>query len=91
MVLQGAVSLQNLAVISGVPLALFIFLIIWQYAWKIVALWVAARKRQLVWFVILALPISTVGLLEILYIFLFSKIKMPSVKEAKQTKRKRRM
>jgi len=83
-------ALEDIAAQVGVPLGLFIFLIIWQYAWKVVALWFAARKNQLVWFVIIALPINTVGILEILYIFLFSKIKMPNVRDKSISKEKNR-
>ena len=44
----------------------------WTLPWKAVALWKAARAGAKVWFVALLL-INTVGLLEILYIFIFSK------------------
>jgi methionyl-tRNA synthetase len=45
---------------------------IWTLPWKGVALWKAASMRSKTWFVILFL-INTLGILEILYIFLFSK------------------
>jgi hypothetical protein len=46
---------------------------IWSLAWKGYALWVAARKESKIWFVVL-LVLNTVGLLEILYIFVLSKV-----------------
>lgn len=44
----------------------------WTIPWKIAALWKAARQGQGVWFVALLL-INTLAILEILYIFVFSK------------------
>lgn len=45
-----------------------ILVVLWTGIWKGIALWKAAGKRQLVWFV-LVLFFNTLGLLEILYIF----------------------
>jgi len=50
---------------------ILVLLIIWSLAWKAVALWKAARKNQVWWFVALML-INTMGLLEILYIYVFA-------------------
>ena len=47
---------------------------LWTIPWKGVALWKAARNGQKVWFVVM-LVLNTVAILEILYIFLFSKRK----------------
>ncbi|MDP2668515.1 MAG: DUF5652 family protein [bacterium] len=47
-------------------------LIVWTMYWKGRALWCAARKGDLYWFIAL-LVINTAGILEILYIFRFSK------------------
>ncbi len=47
-------------------------LALWTIPWKGVALWKSARQSEKTWFVALLL-INTVGLLEILYIFFFSK------------------
>lgn len=43
-------------------------LVIWGIFWKSWALWKAAGKRQLVWFIILMI-FNTLGILEIAYIF----------------------
>lgn len=45
---------------------------LWTLPWKGVALWTAARRGDQKWFIAL-LIINTLGLLEILYIFVFSK------------------
>lgn len=50
----------------------FILLIAWSLIWKGWALWISARKDSKLWFVAL-LILNTVGILEILYIFFFSK------------------
>ena len=50
---------------------LFALLVLWSLAWKAVALWKAARNHHIWWYVAL-LVINTLGLLEILYIFVFS-------------------
>ena len=52
----------------------FVALAIWTIAWKGTALWKAGRNNQPAWFVILLL-VNTVGILEIVYIFFFSKRK----------------
>ncbi|MDA8611397.1 DUF5652 family protein [Candidatus Pacebacteria bacterium] len=51
---------------------LFWILLIWTFVWKGVALWKAARNNSKPWFIAL-LVVNTMGLLEILYIFYFSK------------------
>ncbi|MFA6492524.1 MAG: DUF5652 family protein [Patescibacteria group bacterium] len=51
---------------------LFIFLMIWSLIWKGIALWKSARHNSKPWFVVL-LIVNTLGILEILYIFIFSK------------------
>jgi hypothetical protein len=49
-------------------------LVIWSLIWKGWALWRAARAGSKPWFVVL-LIVNTVGILEILYVFVFSKKK----------------
>lgn len=51
---------------------LAIILIIWSLIWKGIALWRASQRKEKLWFVLI-LIINTLGLLEILYIFVFSK------------------
>jgi len=45
---------------------------LWSIPWKGVALWKAAGNRQKKWFVVLFL-VNTLAILEIIYIFHFSK------------------
>ena len=40
----------------------------WDIVWRVIALWQAARRDHLVWYVAL-LVFSTVGILPIIYIF----------------------
>jgi len=47
---------------------------LWTLPWKGVALWKAARRREKSWFISL-LVLNTLAVLEILYIFVFSRKK----------------
>lgn len=49
-------------------------LLAWSIIWKGIALWNAARNRQLSWFIAL-LIVNTLGLLEIIYLAFFRKDK----------------
>ena len=51
---------------------IIVLMIAWSLPWKGVALWKSARLGQKGWFIAL-LVINTLGLLEICYIFVFSK------------------
>ncbi len=51
---------------------LIVLLSLWTIPWKGYALWMAARKSDKWWFIAL-LVINTMAILEILYIFWFSK------------------
>ncbi len=62
-------------------LAILVPVLIWSLAWKGVALWRAARNGQKAWFVVL-LVLNTIGLLEIIYIFFFSKLKPADMEAA---------
>jgi Family of unknown function (DUF5652) len=61
--------------------------IIWSIVWKGFALWRAAKNESRIWFVVL-LVINTLGILEILYLFVFSKKKTASVAAAPTEERK---
>lgn len=74
----------------GIPLGLLIIILIWSYVWKLLALWKSARKGSAIWFIILAL-INTVGILEILYIFVFSKMKCCEFKMKKKSSTKKKV
>ena len=48
---------------------------VWTLFWKGAALWHAARKNNHPWFFILLL-VNTLGILEIIYLFGFAKVKV---------------
>ncbi len=48
-----------------------ILIVLWTIPWKGIALWKSAQRGDKWWFIALLL-INTVGLLEILYIFVFA-------------------
>ncbi len=55
----------------GTDLAIFILMLLWVFFWKGRALWVAAKQNSVKWFMVLFV-VQTAGILEILYIFIFS-------------------
>ena len=56
----------------------FILLTIWAMAWKGVALWKAAKNNSMPWFIAI-LVLNTYGIVEIIYVFYFSKKKEKTV------------
>ncbi|MCL6500985.1 MAG: DUF5652 family protein [Candidatus Pacearchaeota archaeon] len=50
-----------------------LLLLAWTLPWKGIAMWKAARKGHKIWFIVFLL-VNTIAILEILYIFWFSKI-----------------
>lgn len=76
----------------GIPAGfvwIFVIIIIWSAIWKLLSLWTAARKKSWIWFIILAL-VNTVGILDILYIFVFSKMKCCGAEKSKTKIRRKR-
>lgn len=61
---------------------LILVMVIWIFPWKAWALWKSARNGQKCWFLALLL-LNTLAVLEIVYIFIFSKRKKPEVKSEK--------
>ena len=59
---------------AGLLMFGWFLLIAWSFFWKAWALWIAARQGKKVWFGAL-LIVNTMGILEILYVFVFSKMK----------------
>ncbi len=51
---------------------LFVVLVIWSFLWKGFALWHGAKLNEKYWFVAILL-LNTVGVLEIAYLFYFSR------------------
>ena len=62
----------GLGLVAGFGILGFLILMVWSLYWKGRALWHAARKGDKVWFVAL-LVVNTVGILEILYLYVFDK------------------
>lgn len=50
----------------------YLVILIWSLIWKGIALWKAARKEHIVWFVII-LTMNSMGLLEIAYIYYLNR------------------
>ncbi|MEK7461619.1 MAG: DUF5652 family protein [Patescibacteria group bacterium] len=65
-------SINILADWVGIHPVIIAIAIMWSLAWKGLALWRAAGLRQKYWFIAILL-INTLGLLEIIYIFLVSR------------------
>jgi len=63
----------NLSAYLGIPAWLIAIILVWILAWKGIALWKSARNNHLIWFIVLLL-VNTIGILEILYIFIFSRL-----------------
>jgi hypothetical protein len=73
--------------ISPLIVTFVIFIVfIWTLTWKGLALWKSAKKNQPIWFIIL-LIINTIGILEILYIYVFSEINLDKKIETKENKK----
>jgi methionyl-tRNA synthetase len=49
-------------------------LVVWTIIWKGMALWKSAQRKEKVWFIVL-LVVNTLGILEILYLYVFSREK----------------
>ncbi len=62
-------------ILDKIPLWGWIFIAAWALPWKGVALWRAARNGHKRWYVVLVV-VNTLALLEIAYIFFFSKRKI---------------
>lgn len=56
----------------GLAGSFFILVLAWTLVWKGMALWKAAHEDSKPWFVALLL-VNTMGILEILYLYVFSK------------------
>ena len=77
--------------LSTIPSVWLYVIVVWSLVWKGLALWKSSRRNQKVWFVVM-LVLNTVGILEILYIFVFSKMgprsRGPQIVKTKRSTRK---
>jgi methionyl-tRNA synthetase len=71
----GPQGFINMPFLSAPIIGLVTLLALWTLVWKGLALWHAARRGEYWWFVALLL-INTVGILEIIYLFVFAKLKL---------------
>lgn len=67
--------------LTNLPPGWMIFVFIWSLFWKGTALWRSSTENQRNWFIAI-LVLNTIGILEIAYLFYFSKRKL-TVKELK--------
>ncbi len=65
-------AFAGVAVLVGV--IVFLAVLAWSLYWKGRALWIAARRKELAWFILILL-INTLGVLEIVYIYFIAKDK----------------
>jgi hypothetical protein len=84
---MGCEILKQIALNMGISLWILAVVVVWSIAWKLIALWKAARKKSLVWFIILAF-VNTIGILEILYVYIFSEMNLKKKPVEKKVKRK---
>jgi hypothetical protein len=72
----------------GISIWLLVVILLWSIVWKLLALWKSARKGHSVWFIVLAV-INTVGILEILYIYVLSELDYKKKQDNKAKKKRR--
>ena len=63
---------DTLPLSNSAALLVFIGLVLWTALWKGLALWRAARRSEKAWFIVFIF-VHTLGFLEILYLYAFSK------------------
>lgn len=78
--------ISAISTLIGIPVWLLVIIFVWSIIWKAIALWKSARNNHLVWFIVL-LFFNTIGILEILYIYVFSKKKFTKSKKPKKKKK----
>ncbi|HVY35916.1 MAG TPA: DUF5652 family protein [Candidatus Paceibacterota bacterium] len=62
----------NITQLHGPVRVWLALMVIWSIIWKGFALWRAAHKEEKGWFIAL-LIVNTIGILDILYLYVFSK------------------
>ncbi len=81
---------QSSGISENLILIILVVILVWAMVWKLLGMWKSARKGSWIWFIVLALT-NTVGILPILYIYVFSKIdwnKFAKVEVKKSSKKK---
>lgn len=72
----------------GISIWVLVVIVIWSVVWKLLALWKSARKGDIVWFILLAV-VNTIGILEILYVYIFSEMNFKEKTPKKKVKRRK--
>ncbi len=93
----GSDNVAKISSLLGLPTAstiiivalVMLVILIWSLIWKGIALWKSARKSHKLWFIIL-LILNTVGILEILYIYVFSKMDWNKKQDNKLKKKRKK-
>ena len=80
------IALSMIAEEMGISIWFIILIAVWSMAWKLIALWKSAKNNHLAWFIVMAI-LNTVGILPILYIFIFSD--MQKSRKKKSTRKKK--
>lgn len=81
--IQSQTGMESSAKILIIFGAVWFFLVVWSLVWKGFSLWKAAQAKNKYWFIALLL-INTAGILDILYIFVFSKKDLFGIKNKNQ-------
>ncbi len=67
------ITANALGVSAATAIVILTIIGIWSLVWKGFALWKSAKRDSKIWFIVL-LIVNTAGILEILYIFVFSEL-----------------
>ncbi|MDD5193110.1 MAG: DUF5652 family protein [Candidatus Nanoarchaeia archaeon] len=79
---------DTLGVSLEVAMVILTIISIWSLVWKGFGLWKASKKDHKIWFVLM-LILNTVGILEILYIYIFSKMNFKKEKKQEKVEKKK--
>lgn len=81
--------ITSLAEQLGISTWLFAVIFVWSLTWKLIALWKSVKNDHVAWFIVLAL-FNTIGILPILYIYVFSHLGNMMEKASKKKKPKKK-
>ena len=91
--LDGMSSYDAISALLGISvntvIVIFMIIGVWSLIWKGLSLWKSANKKSLIWFIVL-LVFNTAGILDILYIYVFSKINLKKGKKESESQKPRK-
>lgn len=76
-------TLQQFSMELGANPEILFLIIAWSAFWKLLGMWHSAREKQPVWFIAIGL-LNTLGILPILYLFIFKDLKKKEINEKKK-------